>query len=133
MDTISDRRSRGVGSVGCFVALFLIGLIGMPAESQGQTVKGEREAKVKSAIPPSIVDMDEVDWVEYDGNEVYVGFNKFPSDLKPMINAWALQANWALDFGVRVFAVLNAPKGWRPGDKSNGLYIGAARHGKIEN
>ena len=132
MNAISDRRCSSVGSVGCFVALFLIGLVGMPAESQSQTVQDEREAKVKSAIPPSIVDMDEVDWVEYDGNEVYVGFNMFPSDLKPMINAWAVQANLALDFGVRVFAVLNAPKGWRPGDKSAGLYVGAARHGKIE-
>ena len=133
MNAIGGKRCSSAGSVGCFVALFLIGLIGMPAELLGQTAKDEQEVKVKSAIPPSIVDMDEVDWVEYDGNEVYVGFNKFPSDLKPMINAWAVQANWKLDFGVRVFAALNAPKGWRPGDKCDGVYIGSARHGKIEN
>lgn len=132
MDTISDRRSGGVGGVGLLIMLFFIGLLGMPAELKGQTAQNEREAKVKSAIPPSIVEMDEVDWVEYDDNEVYVGFNRFPSDLKPMINAWAVQANWALGFGVRVYAVLNAPKGWRPGAPSAGLYVGAARHGKIE-
>ena len=132
MDIISDRRSGGVGGVGLWIMLLCIGMLGMPSELTGQTAQNEREAKVKSAIPSSIVEMDEVDWVEYDDNEVYVGFNKFPSDLKPMINVWALQANRALDFGVRVFAVLNAPKGWRPGDKSAGLYIGAARHGKIE-
>lgn len=134
MSTRNFWKTGGAIGSWCFSVLVLVGMLIMPAESTGQTSKyADNEAKVKKAIPPSIVEMDEVDWVEYEDNEVYVGFNMFPSDLKPMINMWALAANRELNFGVRVFAVLKAPKGWRPGTPCAGLYIGAARHGKIEN
>ena len=68
---------------------------------------------------------------KYDGNTVYIGFNEMPSDLRVMINAWALQANTALGSGVHVWALHNAPEGWRPGDREVQGYNVTARHGEI--
>ena len=142
MNNEYNSRSGGVGSVGCLVVLFVIGLVAyliygsvkdsMPSDEQMAASKQKTEQIIQTKIPPSIIDMDEVDWVEYDGNDVYVGINKVPSDLKTMINAWAIQANQALGRGVHVWAVHNAPKGWRPGDQSDGFYNATARDGVIK-
>jgi hypothetical protein len=75
-------------------------------------------------------DIDEVSWVEFDANNVYVGFERRPADLSAIVNAAAVNGNRALGFGVHVWAVPGR-RGWRPGD---GTYYceATARHGELE-
>ena len=61
-------------------------------------------------------DIEEVAWVEFEDNDVYVGFTHRPSDLAAVINTAALHGNRAHGFGVHVWAVFANPRGWRPGD-----------------
>jgi len=76
-------------------------------------------------------DVQEVSWFEVDDNNVYIGFSTKSYDLTLILRGAALRANAAIDFGVHVWAVKAANKGWRPGD---GPYYGevTARYGKIE-
>jgi hypothetical protein len=73
----------------------------------------------------------EISWVEYERNNVYIGFNKRPDDLRTIINAAAAMGNRAYGFGVHVWAVKANQRGWRPGD---GEYYceATARYGKVE-
>jgi hypothetical protein len=76
----------------------------------------------------------EVRLVEFDGNAVYVHFKKLPNDWKDICSAAALNGNRANDFGVNVWAVLNAPnpQGWQGGDPCEWWKCITARYGKIE-
>ena len=76
--------------------------------------------------------VSEVQWVEHNGNSVYVGFSPKPSDLRWVINGAALKCNKAIDFGCHVWAVdaRRVSRPWRPGQA--GLICEAtARHGKV--
>ena len=79
-----------------------------------------------------LTEISEVSWVEFDRNNVYIGFKERPADLRAIINAAAIWGNRAYGFGVHVWAVEARYRGWRPGD---GPYYceATARHGKIEN
>ena len=76
-------------------------------------------------------ELEDVEWVEFDGNDVYIGFTRRPADLEAVLRAAALNGNRAIDFGVHVWAAPAADKGWRPG---SGQYYAevTARNGKIE-
>lgn len=76
--------------------------------------------------------MPEVAWVRFDRNTVYVGFRERPPDLHALIRAWALQGNFAINFGCHVWAIdgTQAGRDWEPGD--TGLWAEVtARYGKI--
>lgn len=75
--------------------------------------------------------MPEVRWMEFEGNNVYVGFRRFPADTRQLIHAWALQGNLKIDFGVHVWAIEDVEPGWRPG-KPGRFMEATARYGKIE-
>jgi len=76
-------------------------------------------------------DIPEISWVEFDGNNVYIGFKERPPDLRAIINAAAVHGNRALGFGVHVWAVPESQKGLYSG--FNSYYCTAtARYGKIE-
>jgi len=76
-------------------------------------------------------DIPEISWVEFDGNNVYIGFKELPSDLRTIINAAAVHGNRALGFGVHVWAIKASNKKWRP-DSGSYLCEATARYGKIE-
>ena len=78
-----------------------------------------------------LADINEISWVEIDENNVYVGFNKIPSDFSTIVRGAAVQGNRAYGFGVHAWAVNAKNTNWRPG--SGPYYCEAtARHGKIE-
>jgi hypothetical protein len=78
--------------------------------------------------------ISEVRCVEFDNNSVYIHFKKLPSDHAAICSAAALKGNKKIDFGVHVWAILNAtnPHGWRGGDPCEWWKCTTARHGKIE-
>ena len=134
-------KSGSVKNIGCLVVLIIAGaaIFGivsiikddMPSDAQVAASREQTETIIQTRIPKSIVEMDEIDWVEYDGNTVYVGFNTWPSDIESMLNAWAIQANQALDRGVHIIAALNVEKGWRPGQSAERSIQITARGGEI--
>lgn len=74
--------------------------------------------------------IEEVAWVQFDRNNVYIGFRNRPEDLAAVVNAAAVLGNKAHGFGVHVWAFDSRYTGWRPGD---GPYYcqATARHGKL--
>ena len=90
----------------------------------------DKEGKLESTVA-YLKDIDEVSWVEVEGNDVYIGFKSRPSDLTAIVGAAALHGNRATGFGVHVWAVDAKHTGWRPGSGPYFLEL-TARHGKIE-
>jgi len=88
--------------------------------------------KLKSALN-YLNEINEVKWIDIDGNDVYIGFEPLPSDYKIICKSAALNGNRAINFGVHVWAIDASKyhKGWRPGD-SPFYYTITARYGKIE-
>ena len=74
--------------------------------------------------------IEEVAWVQFDRNNVYIGFRNRPEDLAAVVNAAAVLGNKAHGFGVHVWAFDSRYTGWRPGD---GPYYceATARRGKL--
>ena len=76
-------------------------------------------------------DIPEVSWVEFNDNNVCIGFKALPQDLRSIVSAAAIHGNRATDFGVHIWAVPESQKNFRPGlDPS--YCTATARHGKIE-
>ncbi len=136
---IENSKAGGIKNVGCLLIFALVGFViyGLvkltPSEEESAACRQRIESTIQSAIPPSIAEMDEVDWVEYEGREVYIGFNVWPDDIQTMISAWAIQANKALDRRVSVIAVLNEDNGWRMGERVQRYVMITARDGEITN
>lgn len=95
------------------------------------TATGEDAAALKSSLQ-YLSKIDEVRWLEFDRNNVYIGFDRRPADLAAVVNAAAVIGNRAYGFGVHVWAVNAENSGWRPGD---GPYYceATARHGELKN
>jgi len=93
--------------------------------------KNEREEKIKSALNYLDEAVKEIQWIEIEGNTVYIGFKALPEDYVLIIKGAALRGNKAIDFGVHVWAISAEHRGWRPG---KGPYYGeaTARYGKIQ-
>lgn len=113
------------------ILVFVIGNLGSDKpKSSGIATKSKPKASLSQSVK-YLSDISEVSWIEVNDNNVYVGFNPVPSDWNAIIRAAALQGNKATNYGVHVWAIRGAQKGWRPGD--SGL-VGevTARYGKIE-
>jgi len=76
-------------------------------------------------------DIPEISCVEFDDNDVYIGFSTRPLDLRIIVNAAAVHGNNAYGSGVHVWAVNASQKGWRPGDGSY-CCTATARGGRIK-
>lgn len=61
-------------------------------------------------------DMAQVSWVDFEGGDVYVGFDERPSDLPMIVNTAAAAAAKAHGKKVHIYAVKGGQPGWRPGD-----------------
>ncbi len=140
-----NKKGMGCLTAIAIVALFfvaigvVVGISGsggdsgsISSPSRASTSSLSRASTLKTALS-YLQDIEEVAWVDFVGNTVYVGFSKRPYDLDLIIGAAALIGNEAIDFGVHVWAVdgsrFNA--GWRPGD---GPYYKSvtARYGRIK-
>ena len=82
-----------------------------PAANNGPS----NATKLKTALTYLTEKVPEIDWVEFQDNDVYIGFNKRPDDLDAVLAAAALNGNRAINFGVHVWAVDSKQKHWRPG------------------
>jgi len=76
-------------------------------------------------------DITEISWVEFNDNNVYIGFNSKPSDLRMIINGAALKGNRAIERGVHVWATAADQRGWRPG-KGPYYCSATARGGRVK-
>ena len=76
-------------------------------------------------------DLPEISWVKFDDNNVYIGFNTRPSDLRMIVNAAAIHGNRALGFGVHVWAVRDFQMDFHPRWDSS-YCTATARHGKLQ-
>ena len=94
------------------------------------TATGEDAAALKSSLQ-YLTGIDEVEWIDFDKNNVYIGFERRPADLAAIVNAAAVIGNRAYGFGVHVWAVNAKRPGWRPGD---GPYYceATARYGELK-
>ena len=106
-----------------FTVTFLLILAASQTMARDQDALKSRLAYLK--------DIPEIAWVEFDGNNVYIGFKERPSDLRTIVNGAALWGNKAYGFGVHVWAVEARYRGWRPGE---GPYYceATARYGKVQ-
>lgn len=113
---------------------FLIVFVQSPFMSPGPSApvkQGSAQGSVLRAELAYLNDIDEVAWVEIDGNNVYIGWDDPPGDLGAINRAAAMAGNRAIDFGVHVWSVKGGAPGWRPG---GGPYLceTTARHGRLE-
>jgi len=52
-----------------------------------------------------LYEIPEIEWVEYKGNNVYLGFNRICDDIQMIVNAAAFNGNIAHGSGVHVWAI----------------------------
>ena len=128
-----DKKKKKVGCFGLLLAIGFFAFIAIGLVMTIQYLSPPDKQRPKISIKKSLSylnDIPEVEWVEVDGNDVYIGFKERPSDLKLIIHAAAINGNRAHGFGVHVWAVDAKYAGWRPGA---GPYwcTATARHGKI--
>jgi len=110
----------------------VVGFCALSKACVGSGTSGSDNEQVLRKELAYLSDVNEVAWVEFDDNDVYIGFAARPSDLGAVVNAAAVNGNRAIDFGVHVWAVSADRRGWRPG--SGPYYCEAtARYGKLEN
>jgi hypothetical protein len=65
--------------------------------------------------------LEEIKWVEVDGNAAYIGFDPLPTDWQMVIRGAAFKVSAETDFGFHAWAVRASEPGWRLGD---GPYYG---------
>jgi len=75
--------------------------------------------------------LPEISWVQFKGNDVIIGFNILPNDLRLIMNAAALNGNRAYGSGVHLWAVHAEYKNWNVW-KDPYICTATARYGKIE-
>ena len=63
-----------------------------------------------------LANLAEVDWLDFEGGNVYVGFAERPPDLASIVNSAAAVASKAHGRKVHIWAVDGGAPGWRPGD-----------------
>ena len=78
-----------------------------------------------------LTSLPEISWVQFRGNDVIIGFNRYPKDLSIIMNAAALHGNSAYGFGVHLWAVDVKYKNWNVW-KDPYICTTTARYGKIE-
>ena len=130
----NQSKKGGCGKVFFIIALAAVAILVIVfltyRNENGSSAAPKKNPGAEQALS-YLNDIEEIKWVEIDGNNAYIGFDPLPSDWQLVIKAAAVHANKATDFGFHVWAVPAAKRGWRPGDSS---YYGnvTARYGKIE-
>ena len=78
-----------------------------------------------------LTSLPEISWVQFKGNDIIIGFNIIPNDLRLIMNAAALNGNRAYGSGVHLWAVHAEYKNWNVW-KDPYICTATARYGKIE-
>jgi len=100
------------------------------SSSSNSYVPAQEEIGLKSILN-YLNDIEEIKWVEFDENNVYIGFNPKPVNYDSIVKAAALEGNRAI--GVRVWGIPAAQydSNWRPGTGKYYSFV-TARYNKIE-
>lgn len=61
-------------------------------------------------------DLAQIEWVEFEGGDVYLGFHQRPSEFKSIVNTATAAGHKAHGRSVTVWAVAGAASGWRPSE-----------------
>lgn len=98
----------------------------------------EKRAKIEKKVEDNrlkdrldyLYEIDEVSWVKFERNSVYIGFSSVPSDLTTILGFAAFHGNKAIDFGVHVYAY----DACRYGPTTGGNFFKGAtcRYGKVK-
>ena len=90
-----------------------------------------RQAMLTQRLAYLTEDVAEIEWVEVESNDVYIGFREVPKDMDLILRFAAVHGSNAINYGVHVWAVPSQSRGWRPG---GGFYYAeiTARNGKVE-
>ena len=78
-----------------------------------------------------LTSLPEISWVKFNNNDIIIGLNTYPKDLRSIMNAAALHGNSAYGFGVRLWVVDVKYKNWNVW-KDPYICTATARYGKIE-
>ncbi len=87
----------------------------------------EREAALRKKLA-YLKSIPEVSWVVFDRNNVYLGLESLPSDIKIIVGAAAYHGNRAINFGVHVWAVDSK---FRESPSDRYICFATARYGKV--
>lgn len=63
-----------------------------------------------------LTNMAEIDWVDFEGGNIYVGFNRKTGELPNLVNSAVAIAHKTHGKKVHIYAVNGGQPGWRPGD-----------------
>ena len=93
-------------------------------------LSNDREKGLKKALA-QLKEIQEIGWVEFEENNVYIGWKSIPGDFGMINRAAAAIGNNAIQFGTHIWSVKDDQKGWRPGDAP--YYCATtARGGKVK-
>jgi len=81
--------------IGCFTSFLLIAVVlfvigSLIGEDKQATTKTTRETvepidpRLQKALAYLTTEIQEIEWVQLEGNNVYIGWNSYPADLKYM-------------------------------------------------
>ena len=87
--------------------------------------------KLSAALAYLKQNVPEIAWVDFEKNNVYIGWRKIPPDFKAINWSSAMIGNRAIGFAVHVWSVEAKQKGWRPGDDPYYCET-TARHRKVQ-
>ena len=65
-------------------------------------LSNDREKGLKKALA-YLKEIQEIGWVKFDKNNVYIGWKSYPADLKYIVNAAATIGHKAIGFGIHIY------------------------------
>ena len=113
------------------VAAIVIALFTLKPNSDERPKRSTNETLLKDATS-YLAQREDVKWIEYQGNEIYIGFYPFPADYSYICNHAAEIGNKAMDFGCRVYAYDASKHRSLIGNTHDYTYMTAWRYGQKE-
>lgn len=87
---------------------------------------GRREKTLRNELA-YLAMLPDVQWVEFEKNQVYIGWKNKPPDFAEINHQAAIKGNKAIGFKVVVWSVRADQQGWRPGDSRPTCFTSAIR------
>lgn len=140
---IVNQKMKKQNTRGCAVIFCLLGLafvVYVLANSSGSQRSGDAPSSGGGQqISPQetilrktlsyLSTLEDVEWVHFENNNVYIGFTRPPPDLEIVLGMAAVKGNRAINFGVHVWGV---PASATPGSVDRIYGEKTARYGKVE-
>lgn len=119
-----------------WIIIGLVALICIVLFVQKPTGHDKRQPQTRETLLKNatfyLVDREDVKWIEYEDNEIFIGFLPLPADYSRVCNNAAKIGNKAIDFGCRVYAYDASKYRALIGNKYYYSYMTAWRYGQKE-